>query len=121
MALLSRDAILKADDLKYEDVEVPEWGGTVRIQALSGAERDKLEASVVEQKGNKVKQNLTNFRAKLVAAAAVDEKGNQLFSEKDIHLLSAKNAGALDRVAAVASRLAGMSPEDVEELTEVFD
>ena len=30
--LLSRDAILQAQDLPHEDVEVPEWGGMVRVR-----------------------------------------------------------------------------------------
>jgi hypothetical protein len=33
--LLTRAAILAAD-LLFEDVPVPEWGGTVRVWALSG-------------------------------------------------------------------------------------
>lgn len=118
MALLTKDAILKADDLKTEDVEVPEWGGSLRLRALTGAERDTLEESLVEQKGKHQKMNMLNFRAKLVASSAVDEKGHRIFDEKDIRALSNKNAGALDRLAAVASKLSGMSPEDVEELTD---
>lgn len=120
MALLSRDAILKADDLKTEDVDVPEWGGTVRVRALTGSERDKLESSMVEQRGRVQRVNAINFRAKLVAAAVIDEKGHNVFEEADVKQLAYKSAGALDRVAAVASRLSGMSDEDVEELTEGF-
>lgn len=121
MALLTAAEILAADDLPTEDVEVPEWGGTVRVRALTGAERDALEASVVEQKGRKTKTNLKDFRAKLVARSVVNEAGQLAFSESDIRALSQKNAGALDRVASVASKLSGMSEEDVEELTEGFD
>ena len=42
MSLLSAAEILAADDLPTEDVEVSEWNGTVRVRALTGAERDKL-------------------------------------------------------------------------------
>ena len=35
MALLTRDEILAADDIKTEDVEVPEWGGDVRVSVMS--------------------------------------------------------------------------------------
>jgi hypothetical protein len=42
---LTRDAILQAPDLQGEDVAVPEWGGTVRVRGLSGAQRDAYEAS----------------------------------------------------------------------------
>lgn len=121
MALLSAEQILAADDLPTEDVEVSEWGGTVRVRALTGAERDKLESSVVEQRGKKTKTNLLDFRAKLVAASVIDESGHLAFSEKDVRALSQKSAGALDKVASVASKLSGMSEEDVEELVEDFD
>lgn len=121
MALLTAKQILTADDLPTEDVEVNEWGGTVRVRALTGAERDKLESSVVEQRGKKTRTNLLDFRAKLVAASVVDDSGQLIFTEKDIRSLSQKSAGALDKVAEVASRLSGMSDTDVEELVEGFD
>ena len=37
---LSKDQILGAVDFSFVEVEVPEWGGTVRIRGLSAAERD---------------------------------------------------------------------------------
>lgn len=121
MALLNADSILGADDLPTQDVEVPEWGGTVRVRGLTGAERDKLESSLVETKGNSVTQNMDHYRAKIVVLAAIDDKGYPLFEQKHIKKLSAKSAKALDRVAEAASKLSGMSQEDVKELTESFD
>ena len=49
MTYLSRDTILQREDIKTEDVEVPEWGGTVRVRGMSGVERDAFEASLIEQ------------------------------------------------------------------------
>ncbi len=46
MGLLTKDDILGADDLATEDVEVPEWGGCVRVRALTGTERDAFEAAM---------------------------------------------------------------------------
>lgn len=118
MALLTRDAILQAQDLPTVDVEVPEWGGTVRVRALTGAERDAFEQSIVEQRGKSTKMNLANLRAKLVALTVVDEEGKRLFSDADAKLLGQKSALALNRVFEVAQKLSGLSPEDVEELTK---
>jgi hypothetical protein len=117
---LDRDAILAATDLQTEDVEVPEWGGWLRVKALNGAERDQFEASVVERKGKKSRMNTRNLRARLVAMAVVDEKNKPLFKTTDIEALGKKSAAALDRVFDVAMRLAGMRDEDIEELTENF-
>lgn len=116
--LLSKDDILKADDLKSEVVSVPEWGGDVRVRALSGTERDAYEASVMVQRGRDVTMNLRNARAKLVAVACVDGNGERLFDDGDVLALGRKSAAALARVFEVAQRLAGLTAEDVEELAK---
>lgn len=113
MGYLGRDAILGADDRVTEDVPVPEWGGTVRVIGLTGAERDRMEASVV---GNGKKMNLTNFRARLCALSIVDENNDRVFSDADVGALGKKSAGALERVFSVAQRLSGLSNDDVEDL-----
>lgn len=121
MAYLTRDAILQADDLLVEDVEVPEWGGVVRVRGLTGAERDAFESEIVELRGKKAKLNTQNFRAKLVRRSVVDEDGQRLFSDHDAQLLGQKSASALQRVFDVAQRLSGLSETDVEELIGNFD
>jgi hypothetical protein len=121
MAYLTRDVILQADDLLVEDVEVPEWGGVVRVRGLTGAERDDFEASVVEQRGKKTRLNMQNFRAKLVVRVAINGDGQRLFSDKDASRLGQKSAAALQRVFEVAQRLSGLSDQDVEELVGNFD
>ena len=117
MKLLTRDAILQAEDLPTEDIEVEEWGGAVRVRALTGAERDAFEQSIVEQRGKSTRVNMRNIRAKLVALTVVDADGKRLFSDKDAELLGKKSAAALDRVFEVAQKLSGLSPEDMEELS----
>lgn len=116
MGYLTRDAILAAQDLPSADVEVPEWGGTVRVRALTGTERDAFEASIVDASAKGAKVNTRNMRAKLVAASVVDEQGNRIFSDTDIVALGRKSAAALNRVFEVAQRLSGLSETDVEEL-----
>lgn len=118
MKYLSREDILGASDLQYEDVEVPEWGGTVRLRGLTGSERDEFEAGIVRRRGRDVEANLQNIRAKLVSLAAVDEDGKRLFSEADVAALGRKSARALDRLFSVAQRLSGLTDNDVEELAK---
>ena len=36
MSLLSKTAILAANDLKSEDIKVPEWDGAVRVRSFTG-------------------------------------------------------------------------------------
>jgi hypothetical protein len=120
MKLLSREEILAASDVTTETVNVPEWGGAVLVKALSGAERDRFEASVAERKGKKTRLNMTNVRARLAALAIVDEAGKPLFRPGDVEALGQKSAAGLNRVFDVAMRLAGMRDADLEELTENF-
>jgi hypothetical protein len=116
VAYLTRDAILSADDLQYEDVNVPEWGGTVRVRGLTGRERDAFEASLVKQKSGKGSIDLSDVTSKLIARTVVDEEGQRLFTDLDIKGLGAKSGVALNRVFAVAQRLSGLSDADVDEL-----
>ena len=119
MALLSRDQILGANDLKTEQVPVPEWGGDVLVGTMTGTARDAYEQSIIEvDSQGKAKQNLQNIRAKLLAAVLVDENGNRLFSEKDINALGKKSSAALDRVFTVAQRINSVSDEDIEDLAK---
>lgn len=116
--LLTKDQILQADDRKYQDVDCPEWGGTVRVRSLSGMERDMFETSVVVGKGKNRDVNLRNLRAKLVALTVVDGLGEPLFTEPDVKALGEKNAAALDRVFTSAQQLSGLREADVEELVK---
>lgn len=120
MALLTADQILAADDSPTLDVEVPEWGGTVRVRTLSGAERDAFEASIAQQAGKSKKANLANLRARLVAKCVIGEDGKRLFSDSQAVALGQKSSAALDRVFEAARKLNRMTEDDVEELTEGF-
>jgi hypothetical protein len=115
MALLNRNQILEAQDIKTEIVEVPEWGGEVTVKLLTGTERDQFESSVIDDKGKFKKDNI---RAKLVLKCVVDEQGNPLFQPADLEALGAKSAAALDRVFSVAQKLNRMGAQDLEELAK---
>lgn len=122
MILLTRDQILAAPEAAavVEDVEVPEWGGVVRVRALSGWERDRFEESLTVRRGKKIQVSMANVRARLTALCCVGEDGKSLFRESDIEALGKKSAAALDRVFGVAQRLAGIGDQDLEEMTGNF-
>jgi hypothetical protein len=115
---LSRDAILGKTKLKTERVDVPEWGGAVLVRELTGAERDAFEASILDDQGNADRERMVNSRARLAVRSIVDENGERLFSDDDAEALGVTSGRALDRVFSVASRLSGITPDDLEELTK---
>jgi len=117
IVLLTREQILGAQDIASEIVQVPEWGGAVRVRAMTGKQRDTFEESLqVRDKGGKVRTSIVQFRAKLVAWTVVDENGQRLFSVADVQALGEKSAAALTRVAEVASRLSSITADDAEEM-----
>jgi len=113
MARLSKEAILAADDTRTEEVEVPEWGGSVLVRGMTGRERDEFESSMLIQAAGQTARELRNTRAKLVAKCAVDDDGARLFTDGDVTALGEKSAAALVRVFEVAARLSGLDEEDV--------
>ena len=117
---LTREQIFAPRAWPVESVEVPEWGGTVRVRALSAAELDDFNASVVRTKGQNVEVNRRNYRAKLVARCVVngDDKTPMFTDESDILALGLQPASALDRILVVINRLNGMTEEDQEELVK---
>jgi hypothetical protein len=114
---LDKAAILAQDDLAYEDIQIPEWGGAwVRVRTLNASERDRFEASTVVRNGKKTTVNLENIRARLCLLCLVDGDGNRLFDEGDTFPLGGKSAAALDRIFTVAQRLNGLTDADVQDL-----
>lgn len=109
MPLLTKAEILAANDLPVKEVEVPEWGGVVRLRALSVAQREALEDFMFNQ-GKR-----DQWRAYLVAATAVDENGELLFGPDDVESLRGKSFDAVERVFMAAKRLSGIGKEGREE------
>jgi len=110
MTILSKDAILGARDIQTEDVDVPEWGGTVRVAVMSGLARDNF---IAMQEGGK--QTYSQFQARIIVVTAVDEAGQPLFTVEDIDALRAKSKAVLDRLTDVAVRINKMEVQAVEE------
>lgn len=125
MALMTREQILGAPDIEFEDVDlshVPGWG-TVRVKDLTAAERDKLEQSVVAERtemvnGKPQKRQVLkeNVRATFCAACIVGEDMRPLFSKVDITALGQKSAKALDAIFTLIRKRNGISEDDVAEL-----
>ncbi|TXH06679.1 MAG: hypothetical protein E6R09_01095 [Rhodocyclaceae bacterium] len=109
MNILSKEAILAADDLPREQVTVPEWGGDVLVRTMTGTDRDAFEAGLIGKDGR-----MENVRARLVSLTLCDHSGALLFSDSEVSALGKKSARALDRVFNVAQRLNGIGADQVE-------
>lgn len=97
--LLSRQAILTAKDLGYEDVAVPEWGGTVRIQQMNAEESTAFSTHLNTLTGEKLGMYL------LLVFSARDEQGKLIFTAEDVPALKTKNLDVLNMLQHVALRI----------------
>jgi len=114
--VLSKDQILNAPDIVYETIDVPEWGGKIKVKSLTGDERDGWEQSIIDMRGNVAAAKLAGAQARLCALTIVDDDGKQLFTNSDVKALGAKSALALARVFEVSKRLSRLTDEDVDKV-----
>lgn len=114
--ILTRDAILSADDLAREFVEIPEWGGGVFVRMMTGEERDRWELGFSKRRGKDGNLDLHGIRAELAAMVACDERGKSIFSVEDAPVLAKKSGSAIERICIAARKLNRLNEEDVEDL-----
>lgn len=110
--ILTTEAILGAADTQDELVEVPEWGGSVRVRGLTKRQQvDIRRAALVagEVDPEKVQQGLW-IEGVIEPRFTVDQLG-PLFD---------KNAGVIDRVLSVVLRLSGMEDDSVKKKEAQF-
>ena len=118
--MLTKEAILAADDLPTETLDVPEWGGAVRVRGLNCADRDAYLAGLMKWKkveGGKLTfdpAGLPGIKARLIQMTVLNGDGAPMFSPGEIDLIGHKAASAIDRIYIVAMRLSGLSAEAAE-------
>lgn len=117
--MLNRKDILSAADLTTETVACPEWAtdaeprGDVLLQSMSASARDEWEQTLYHSKQG---DRIQHIRASLVAACAVDEEGNRLFTADDVVALGKKSAAPMDRLFSAAQTLNAIHEDDIEDL-----
>jgi len=117
MGLLTKEQVSAAQDLTTEEVEVPQWGGSVLVRGLTARGRGQFMAMLVDQRKGGNRTRLEDLQVRLCAMSIVDEQGRRMFSDSEPSLLARKSARALQPIFEVAQRLSGLSDEQVEELS----
>ena len=101
---LNRTEILSNDDGSYTQIDVPEWGGTVRVKALDSAGLIRLSHILDGKEELKNMDPLT--LANIVVMTAVDEDGKFLFDQEgDVEKVAAKNGGVMLRLSTEAMKI----------------
>jgi hypothetical protein len=115
-SLLSREAFLKKRERRTLDVDVPELGGTVRVQEMTALERGRFESFLLDKNGQYKPDRIAKTRELMVLSTVVDAEGNRMFTHDDLPALSQLPAAALDRIVEAGRELAGITEEDFAKL-----
>ena len=134
--LLTAEEILAADDLTHIDVPVPEWTPgyiegadveighadhvavrNVRLRVMTADEAIIFATST--QSGDAGKRN--ELVVTLIAACAIDENGDQLFSQEQVDGLKKKSFVVYQRLQDAVLLLNGFADEDDAADTEKKD
>lgn len=111
MSLLSKENIIAADDIAYEYVDVPEWGGKVKIYAMSLAQHIEYEKLSTKGKDNPINGEQIVF---VLSQALRNEDGSRLFTEEEAKLLLNKNTRVVSRLFAKCAELSKFSDTDIK-------
>ncbi len=101
---------------KLEEVEVPEWGGSVFIRPITLAEQAKLADLGTKFEKAPVIDRMKNITLRLIQWAVSDSEGQPLFEAKDLELLLNKSASAALRLQSAILNLSGLTEESRRDL-----
>lgn len=108
-----KDRIAAADDLTSEPMDIPEWGVTVDIKAMTGQARADLLSSFAGEDG---KVDYARTYPDLVIVGTFDpETGDPVFGPDDTEMLLTKSAVVLERVAQKVMQVNGLGEKAVDE------
>ena len=110
-----REFVLDIEDIESEEVTVKQWGNRkFLVKSMTGEERDKMFKASMDDKGEKIDSE--KLTVNIIIFTTRDPHTKELiFRPEDIAILKKKNAAALEKLSAVASRLSGIGEEAVTE------
>ena len=112
MKKLTTEDILSSVDIQPEDIEVPQWGGTLTVQAFSkGAQQRARKAAM--QNGEIDADSLEMI---MFVEGVVEPK----FTADDFDALKEKSAVAIDLVLERIMAISGISEEEEKEAGKFF-
>lgn len=125
--MLTRDMILKAQDYSKEEVDVPEWGGSIFLRQMTVTASDEMQQIFLRLGGGgeinanqngsiRDAQALKGLRVAMVSRCLCDDKGRLLFDDDEgRELLAQKSSVVIERLYDIAMRINKMAEEVVEE------
>lgn len=119
LKMLTKTDVLGAEDITTRVVEVPEWGGSLTLRMMTGADRDEWENAAAQRRrgeGKSASIDLRGLKVSLLSRCVVDEEGAYMFSAPDLVALNKKAARALERLWEAATEMNGIGDDTIEEM-----
>ena len=111
---VSVNSIRVADDLEIREVDVPEWGGKVRIRQMTADKMTEFYEDNFDLTAGGATLTDRRFMTKLVAQTLVDENDAPFFGDDDgPAILSDKSFAVISRLANVAIEINRLDEETV--------
>lgn len=105
---LNREDIIKNRRPPFEEVAVPEWGGSVVVQGMTVAMRDRFLKSLAEDRGLAPAQQV-GYSTLILLRTLADSEGNLLLTEADAPLVSQLASSSAEALVAAAERVSGLA------------
>ncbi len=118
MAVLTGEQITNAQDWEIsEALPVPEWGGDVHLRDLTSGGRDDFILACCDPHTGRVRPDVTNFTAYLLAKTLCDAEGNLLFVDFAVgrNTLALRSGVVCDRLFEVAAKINKLDAEAIAE------
>ena len=117
MALLSKDALLKASDLEEREVELPSIGGSVKVRSLPAQFSNEASSKALRLiSGPRGEQQATIDTAELeliqVFHGVTEPKFNSI---EEVRLFAQNTGSAFKKVVAAIDEISGIDKEAIED------
>ncbi|GIV52049.1 MAG: hypothetical protein KatS3mg038_2570 [Candidatus Kapaibacterium sp.] len=102
------EQLRKAADREVHRVDVPEWGVTLYVRAMSGRDRDWFDMALTsEDRSEKI-----GIRARVIAKCLCTETGERYpYSEDLVDALAERNAAVLSRIFDFICKISGIGSD----------
>jgi hypothetical protein len=107
---LSKVEILAIPRRTAEEVNVPDWNGSVRVKLMTGGERDEVFAGIEQRDG---RTDMRVYRSRLVSASVVADDGSPMFTYDEALALDDSQPAALHLLFNASQRINRLRPEDI--------
>ena len=109
MDYLALDAIMSGT-LPEQDVDVPDWGGTIKVRAITNSELARCKAHATNKRNGDLDE--VKFNALVLVAGCVEP---EFPPASEMQIMRQLTPGPVARIANVIMDLSGFSDEDEDD------